>query len=197
MALVQYPAALTPHLIGIFPAYITNRTETLIVREKTMSLTGDDFEVYHINGQPLLTVEGKVMSVSGRKIVNDMRGTHLFSIVKEHCHVHTTYAVEDPQGTKLVNVRSNLRLFNSSATATFNSINGSAEILEMNGKWHDYSASIVDTLTDSVVACISRRVTGRDLILGQQTYILEVKPGVDMALMVAMCICFDEKNNER
>ncbi|KAG5747934.1 hypothetical protein H9Q72_007500 [Fusarium xylarioides] len=196
IAVPQVPAGLAGHQIGIFPAYITNQTETLIVREKKASFSGDDFEVLHVNGLPILKVEGKVMSVSGRKMVSDMRCNHLFTIVKEHFHIHTTYAVEDPLGRKLVDVRSSLRLFGSKATATFNSINGSAEVLEMNGSWHGYSANIVDTISDNVIARISRRLSGRDFLFGKQTYALEVRPGVDMALMVAMCICFDERNNE-
>ncbi|KAF5645448.1 DUF567 domain protein [Fusarium sp. NRRL 52700] len=197
MALPLVPLALARHQVGIFPAFITTQTETLIVREQGLSLTGDDFEVCHVNGQPILKVEGKVMSVSGRKMVYDMRGNHLFSIIKEHFHIRTTYALEDPQRNKFVEVRSSFRLFGSRASATFNSIDGSAEVLEINGKWHNYDASIVDTITDNVVACISRRVSGRDLLCGQQTYALEVRPGVDMALMVALCICWDEKKNER
>ncbi|KAF5724221.1 DUF567 domain-containing protein [Fusarium mundagurra] len=196
IAVSQVPAALAGHQIGIFPAYITTRAETLIVREKIASFTGDDFEVRHVNGQPILKVEGKVMSISGRKMVYDMRCNHLFSIVREHLHFHTTYVVEDPQGRKLMNMRSSFQLFGSKATATFNSLDGSAEVLEMNGSWHDYSAKIVDTISEKVVARITRRIRGRDLLFGQQTYALEVEPGVDMALMVAICICFDEKNNE-
>ncbi|KAI1041302.1 hypothetical protein LB505_002462 [Fusarium chuoi] len=87
-------------------------------------------------------------------------------------------------------------IFGSKATATFNSIDGSAETLNMKGNWLNRSADIVDTTTENVVAWIDRKFSARDLLLGRQTYTLEVAPGVDMALMVAMCICFDEKNNE-
>lgn len=66
----------------------------------------------------------------------------------------------------------------------------------MKGNWLDRSADIVDTTTDNVVACIDRKFSARDFLLGKQTCTLEVAPGVDMALMVAMCICFDEKNSE-
>ncbi|EWZ42710.1 hypothetical protein FOQG_04659 [Fusarium oxysporum f. sp. raphani 54005] len=193
----QVPMALAPHQVGIFPAYITTQTETLILREKVMSLSGDDFEIRHANGQPILKVEGQVMSISGRKKVYDMRGNHLFSIVREHFHIHTTYAVEDTRGTKIMEVKSSFRLFGSKATATFNSIDGSAEVLQMDGGWHDYNANIVDTTTGNVVARIDRRLSGRDLLFGQQTYALVVSPRVDMALMAALCICLDEKNNEK
>ncbi|KAF4956506.1 hypothetical protein FGADI_3785 [Fusarium gaditjirri] len=197
IAAPQVPTALVPHQVGIFPAYITTQEETLIVRERTLSLSGDDFNIRHANGQLIFRVEGQVMSVSRRKRVYDMRGNHLFSIVKELFHIHTTYALENPQGMKFMEVKSNFRMFGSKAKATFNSIDGSAEVLQMNGSWLDFAAHIVDRITGNVVARIDRRFNGRDLLLGRQTYALVVSPHVDMALMAAMCICLDEKNNER
>ena len=68
----------------------------------------------------------------------------------------------------------------------------------MKGSWLDYSADMIDETTGTVVARIDRKVlSGRDLLFGQQTYALTVAPNVDMALMAAMCICMDEKNNEK
>ncbi|KAF9770173.1 hypothetical protein IL306_012312 [Fusarium sp. DS 682] len=184
-----------PHQVGIFKNFIANQTETLVLREKVMSLTGDSFDIKLANGQPIFKVEGKVMSISGRKKVFDMNGNHLFSIVKEHLHIHTTFAVEDPQGVKLMEVKS---IIGSKATATFNSSDGTAEVLEMKGSWFDYAADIFDKTTNTVVARIDRKIlSGRDMLFGQQTYALIVAPGVDMALMAALCICMDEKNNDK
>lgn len=68
----------------------------------------------------------------------------------------------------------------------------------MKGSWTDYSADILDESTQTVVGRIDRKVlSGRDLLFGQQTYALSVAPNVDMALMAALCICLDEKNNEK
>ena len=67
----------------------------------------------------------------------------------------------------------------------------------MKGNWLDSAADIVDERTGVVVGRIDRKLlSGRDLLFGQQTYALTVAPNVDLALMVAMCICMDEKNNE-
>ena len=53
------------------------------------------------------------------------------------------------------------------------------------------------TTTDAVVARIDRKLlSGKDVFFGQQTYAVTVAPGVDMALIAALCICLDEKNNE-
>lgn len=67
----------------------------------------------------------------------------------------------------------------------------------MNGSWTDFSAKIADETTGTIVAQIDRKISGRDMLFGQQTYALSVAPNVDMALMAALCICLDEKNNEK
>ncbi|KAL6404973.1 hypothetical protein AUP68_11811 [Ilyonectria robusta] len=68
----------------------------------------------------------------------------------------------------------------------------------MKGNWVDYSAEIHDQASNALVARIDRKVlSGRDLLFGQQTYALTVAPNMDMALMAALCICMDEKNNEK
>jgi uncharacterized protein YxjI len=67
----------------------------------------------------------------------------------------------------------------------------------MRGNWRDTTADIVDEATGAVVARINRKLlNARELVLGQQTYHLTVAPGADVALLVAMCVCLDEKQNE-
>lgn len=189
-----------PKPIGVFPQFFAQQPETIVLKEHVLSLTGDSFSIKLANGTPILQVEGKVMSISGRKKVSDMAGNHLFNIVKEHFHIHTTFAVEDPQGKKLMEVKSSFALLGSKATATFTSSQtGQEESLQMKGNWFDSSADITDNNQGGVVvARIDRKLlSGKDIFFGQQTYAVQIAPGVDMALIAAMCICLDEKNNEK
>lgn len=49
-----------------------------------------------------------------------------------------------------------------------------------------------------VLARIDRQFfNARELLGGGQTYIVNIAPNVDMALIAALCICLDEKRNER
>lgn len=105
-----------PHMapvpqIGIFTDYCVRgpNPEVLVLREKVMSLSGDSFEIKLMNGQPIFRVQGKVMSISDRKSVYDMANNHLFDIVKEHFHIHSTYACEDPKGNKFFEVKSGFK----------------------------------------------------------------------------------------
>lgn len=98
-----------PQPIAIFDQFTAQKTETLAIKEKIMSLTGDSFDVKLANGQPVFKVKGKLMSISGRKSVTDMSDNHLFDLVKEHLHLHTTYAAESPDGKKLLEVKSGFK----------------------------------------------------------------------------------------
>ncbi|KAJ5884865.1 hypothetical protein N7495_009375 [Penicillium taxi] len=183
--------------IAVFDQFVSTDPQTLVLREKVLSVTGDSFEVKNASGTTVLKVHGAWISLSGRKKVDDANGKHLFDIVKEHLHLHATYAIEDPHRNKVCEVKSNLSLLGSKATATFTDRNDHAYTLHMKGGWFDHTADIVNQKTGQTVARIDRKLlSGRDLIFGQQTYAVVVAPGVDAALIAALCICFDEKNNE-
>ncbi len=97
-----------PQQIGVFDHFVARQTETLILKERILSLSGDSFDIKLANGQPLLRVQGKVMSISGRKSVFDMAGNHLFDVCKEHFHLHSTYVCIDPQGNTFFEVKSKI-----------------------------------------------------------------------------------------
>ncbi|KAJ5123270.1 hypothetical protein N7448_009367 [Penicillium atrosanguineum] len=183
--------------IALFEQFVAAVPQTIVLREKVLSVTGDSFDIKLANGETLLKVHGSWVSISGRKKVEDVHGKHLFDIVKEHLHIHSTYALEDTHRKKICEVKSSLRLIGSKAAATFTDRNGKAVTFTMKGGWFDHSADIVNDKTGQTVARIDRKLlSGRDLVFGQQTYAVVVAPGVDAALIAALCICFDEKNNE-
>jgi uncharacterized protein YxjI len=97
-----------PEALAIFDQFVAREPQTLVLKEKVLSLSGDSFEIKLANGQPLLKVHGAWVSLSGRKKVDDASGQHIFDIVKEHFHLHNTYAIEDLHGRKLVEVKSGM-----------------------------------------------------------------------------------------
>ena len=97
-----------PKQIGLFPAYYAQQSETMVLKEKVMSLSGDSFDIKTIDGRPLFQVKGEVFSLSGRKNVNDMNGNHLFTIRKKHLALRSTYYAEDPQGREIFEVVSKI-----------------------------------------------------------------------------------------
>lgn len=94
--------------IALFEQFVAKEPQTLVLREKVLSASGDSFDVKLANGDPILKVHGAWVSLSGRKKVEDAHGKHLFDIVRELLHVHATYAIEDTHREKICEVKSNL-----------------------------------------------------------------------------------------
>lgn len=200
--------------IALFDQFVAGVPQTLILKEKVLSVSGDSFDITLDNGQPILKVEGAWVSIHGRKKVSDMNGQHLFNIIKEHMHIHTTYAVEDPENKKIAEVKSGFKcklhisnwqrrilliplVIGSKAAATFTDRRGRAVTLTMKSGILDRSADIVDQDSGQTVAHITRKgLNARNLLFHQDTYAVVVAPGVDAALIAALCICFDEKNRD-
>lgn len=58
-------------------------------------------------------------------------------------------------------------------------------------------SSILKPQLGATAARIDRKLlSGKDIFFGQQTYAVQITEGYDQALIAAMCICLDEKNNE-
>ncbi|KAK6340513.1 hypothetical protein TWF696_008839 [Orbilia brochopaga] len=184
--------------IAIFPQFVATKTESLLLREKVFSFSGDSFDITTLEKVPVFKVQGKKLSLSGRKIFMDQQGNELFHLRKEHLAFHSTFYGEDSTGKSLFQVKSKFSIGTSKAYVNFTDTNGTQHSLLMKGNWFDTKSNIVDEASGAVVATISRKLFNMsELIGGQQTYVLSVAPGVDMALMCAACIAFDEKNNEK
>lgn len=53
--------------IGVFPGFVAQQPTTLVLKEKVLSWSGDDFGVKDQNGNVIVRVGGKVMSLRQRK----------------------------------------------------------------------------------------------------------------------------------
>ncbi|KAK4121224.1 hypothetical protein N657DRAFT_121224 [Parathielavia appendiculata] len=146
-----------------------------------------------------MNVKPKFPTAHARKKVNDATGRHLFDIIKESLHLHTTFSIQDESRKKeLMEVKSEWSIAKTKANATFTTAHGTPVTLVMEGKWPGHSVDIVDKASGvSARARIERKMeTVRQSfgeIAGQQTYHATVAPNVDTALIVAMCVCLDEE----
>jgi len=184
--------------IGIHAQFLAQQVEQLVLKEKVLSLSGDSFSVKTVAGQAIFQVKGEALSISGRKHFMDAQGVQLFDIRKEHLALHTTFYCENPKQQRIFQVKSKFSIGSAKAIGTFTSpTTGKEEELLMKGDFFDSSANITDS-TGKIVATIDRQfLKVSEVFAGQQTYVVSIQPGVDMALIVAMCICLDEKRNEK
>ncbi|CAD6886842.1 unnamed protein product [Tilletia controversa] len=202
------PAAVlapVPHPIGVLPQYtIHTQQMALKIRERKTGFSGDNFKVKDaVTDQSIFQVDGKAFSLSSSKHILDANGQTLFTLKKKLISIHMTYEGYAPNTDEpLFTVKSGFS-FGTKLTASFTNraaagggAAGEPVTLVLKGDLFDRKAEIC-TEAGVPVARISRSFANMgQLFFDTQTYILTIAPGVDAALLLAICIVLDEKANE-
>ena len=84
---------------------VARQRQQLVIREKILSLSGDSFSIKNVDGRVVFWVDGRVLSFSGRKHVQDAKGNQLFDIRKKLLTLHTAFFCEDIQGKRFFKVK--------------------------------------------------------------------------------------------
>lgn len=92
--------------VVLFPQFVTQQTEQLVLKERVLSLSGDSFGIKTTDGRVMFECKGEMLSISGRKHIMDAQGKQLFDIRKELIALHTTYFAENPDKQKIFQVKS-------------------------------------------------------------------------------------------
>ncbi|KAH8595820.1 tubby C-terminal-like domain-containing protein [Bisporella sp. PMI_857] len=198
MAQVNLPPV-QPHL-GINAAFCVPHQTVLKMQEKVWSLSGDTFHITDQAGVEVVQCRGTTLSLSDRKQFLDARGQPLFALRTKLLALHKTYYGETQDGTTLFTVKAKFSIGKAKMNATFTNLASDKKEIELciRGDWFDKSAQITIGEGGPVVASINRSVlTAGQIFGGQQTYYVTVAPGVDLSLMAALCVCLDEKENEK
>jgi len=107
-----------------------------------------------------------------------------------------TFIGEDLGGAEIFRVRRRFAFGSTKMEATFfNPSTNSEVLLELRGNMWGGRAEI--TMMGQVIAQISRQLFNvAEIFFDHQTYFVTVAPGVDLSLIAAICICFDEVKHE-
>ncbi|KAF2146151.1 uncharacterized protein K452DRAFT_219743 [Aplosporella prunicola CBS 121167] len=187
-----------PRPIGLFPAHFARQPEAMVVKEHLVPMAQNDYTIKSVEGQTMFYIEAKSFSLSRRKAFMDLQGNILFTIRKENFSIPPCYYAEDSSGKRILEVQSKFTFGSSKAVCSFIGVSGKRESLFMKGNFTASKATITDESTNAPVAMINRDIfTAREIFAGVQTYVVSVAPNVDKALIAAMCICLDERRDER
>ncbi|RDL39319.1 uncharacterized protein BP5553_03659 [Venustampulla echinocandica] len=182
--------------LGLNTAFCRPTQTTLVLKEKVWSLSGDSFRIVDENGIEVVQCRGQVFSLSSRKEFADATGKLLFHLRQELFTIRKCFYGETVTGQILFQVKSKITFFNSKMVTTFTNASDRRPIeLLVKGDWLDRKATI--TMGNTVVAQISRKFfNAREIFADKQTYFVTIAPGVDLALIAALCVCLDEKEND-
>lgn len=155
------------------------------LREKLVSI-GDDYWIQNNRGERVFKVDGKALRMRNTLLLEDAGGRELFKIQEKMLRVRDTMEIEDAQGHTVATVRkalvSPLRDRWVVEVAGGPNLNVQGNIVD-----HEYQ---IDS-DDSKVAEVSKR-----WFRIRDTYGVEVSPGQDPALILAVTAVLDTTARE-
>ena len=150
-----------------------------VIKERFFDV-GDDFDITDDAGQKVFHVDGKVLSVRGRLVIEDLAGREVASVHRQLVALRRTYTITIG-GEKAAEVRK--KLFTPFRESFTIDVPGPDD-LEMKGNLLDHEYTIERGGVE--VATVSKRwLTIRD------TYAVQVADGVDPLLVVGSVLALD------
>ncbi|KZT25362.1 DUF567-domain-containing protein [Neolentinus lepideus HHB14362 ss-1] len=185
--------------LGVIQAFTQHQSEfTLKLREKKLSFTGDDYQITTPDGRPFFIMRGKVLSLRSRKLLCDAQGQPILNIQDKILTLFKQFRMYpgESDGPEICHVKHHFSVLGDKLSVHFKNFDGREVELLVKGSILDRHAEIY--AGDLVVARIHRKFLNvGQVFFDQQTYYLTVAPGVDAAMMVAVCVCLDEVANDK
>lgn len=175
--------------------YITRQRLSLQIAEN-FSLSGDDFTVKDVNtGAVWFKVDGKVLTMRQRKVLLDVRGLRVAEL--RHRVLSWTQAVDvfsaHDLSQPIFSARKKPTINFSKTTSRVtvrNLLDGSVVNITLLGDPRGKAGVLM--LGEQHVIAKMRRAFKATELLGQQTYIVDIAPGVDVSFVTVMVVLWDE-----
>jgi len=151
------------------------------MRQKMVAI-GDDFWIENSRGERAFKVDGKALRVRQTLLFEDAHGQELCKIQERMLRVRDTMEIEGPDGQNIATVKKAL-ITPLRERYTVNI--GSGPDLEVQGNIVDHEYTIEEGRTK--VAEVSKR-----WFRLRDTYGVEIAPGQNEALILAVTVCIDE-----
>ena len=151
-----------------------------IMRQKMVSI-GDDYWIENEQGEQVYQVDGKVLSLKKILYLKDPQGKKLAKIKKAFVTVKEKMEIEGPDGERLAIVSKDL--FTPLKEHFVVRVKDGAD-LEVHGSIFDHEYTIDEG--DHIVARVSKK-----LLHIRDSYTIQVEPGQDDLLILALVVCID------
>ncbi|WVF71013.1 hypothetical protein IAT40_005809 [Kwoniella sp. CBS 6097] len=179
--------------IGVYPEFAGQNGATLILQEKPFDFDGEDFIVRTTDGMDVLRCKN-AGGAKGKKVIADPNGVPLITIKNKPHIINKSFTGEDPDGKEVLKVKKKFALGNAAEAVYLNTPTKSKATVDLKG---DFWVGAADLIVQGgpIIAQLSRQtgsLSGKGLKDGRETYLVSVASGVDLALITAICICFEE-----
>ncbi len=167
-------------LLGMFGRKDSHDGARFQLKEKLWSI-GDDSWILDEHGERIFKVNGKALRIRRTLVIEPRDGGELYKIQERKLHIKDTMVIETPDGATAATVKEKLI---SPIRHRMEAELADGTELEITGNILDHEYEIKDGR--QLVATVSKR-----WIRVRDTYGIEILPGRDQALLLAIAVCLD------
>jgi len=179
-------APIAPHLTAKEPT-------TLILKEKKLSLTGDDAKILNAEGKELFKINAKMMTMSERRTLKDLEGNEIGQLRKKKTPgLHHAIYIGTMSDEKKCMVKEKGKLDFTKCDAEI--YLGGNLIGYAAGNWRAKTFSIKFGETEA--ATIRRKISVGSIVMEKDTYCIDIQPGFDIAFIALIAQALDELYHE-
>ncbi|ORX52252.1 hypothetical protein BCR36DRAFT_582749 [Piromyces finnis] len=177
-------------VVGTEARFLAQQPVTLVLKEHVLSYSGDDFSIKDLNGVSYFQCKGKYISLHDRKCIYDIYNNPIIT-VKEKISIKFKQTLIDPKSKqKIANIKKPLFYHKTLIVKFFNKTTNKKEVITVRNDLMALSSGIY--YDNVMIGRIIKKFDVKTLFTNKDSYLLEIAPNVDMALMVALAIIFDE-----
>ncbi|OUM62293.1 hypothetical protein PIROE2DRAFT_44435 [Piromyces sp. E2] len=189
-------------VVAVDSKYVFDQPTELLLKEGLLSFSGDDFVIKDTSGKSYFKCTGKLMSIRDKKFITDMEGNPLFCIANGILFFKSRLKIYSGKDTKEVlasitpvtSIKSRKHLI-----TYYNPVTEKEETLDMKFDFFNHSCGIFygkEKEGAPMICKIIKKIDAKRILTNKENYYIEIAPGVDIALMAALAICFDEIKND-
>lgn len=193
MSTYQAPVSSSSSRAVIWPEHVTLSAKTLVLKEQSMSYSGDDAQIKDTNGNIVFYVHAELMTMSQRRYLVDTRGQKIGQLRhKKTPGLHPTVYIGTTSNEKKSYVKMSGMLNPVKCDASV--YVDDKKIGKVSGNWRAKKFTI--TIDGSVAANVLRKRTMSSIFMGADTYCIDIQPGADVAFISLIAIALDELYND-
>ncbi|KAH9309842.1 hypothetical protein KI387_037753 [Taxus chinensis] len=173
----------------------------LTIQKKNISISGRDFTVTDSNGNVLLKVAGKVMSLHDKRLLQDAAGNPLLTMKQKMISMHRRWEAFRGDNTNYKNfsfAAKKSSMFQLKTTLdVFLAGNKDEKVSDFRVKRSNLDQSCTVYQGNRILAEMKRKYTETNELLGKDMFAVTVEAGVDYAFIVALILILDEISKDR
>jgi len=185
------------------PQYMVPPGQNALIRlkQKIFSMSGDTYKIINVKDESVkFNCKGKILSLQDKKVIYNAKGAPLFVMMEKLLQLddkQTVYScgVDGTRKDELYKIGSNI---GNTKQYTDGLKNQAGKSITLNGDMDfiSYKGSIWygEVNKGIPIAKLCSPVEFKNLLQSEGDYLVEIAPGVDMALIVSMVLAYAEMN---